>query len=272
MAGTRQGPTVLGGALRLMEVLKATIVHSIRHETSRSSLGFVAALIRPLVLLACFLVIFEISGFRGITIRGSTVTFLLTGIFCFLVHIGTLQKVAQAIRRSRTTLHRTPTALFVQVMAQALAALYLHLFAALVIMLVAELAGFHLGIRHPQGLILPYLLSWASGMGMGMILMAIGYSAPLSADLIGTIYIRLQFFTSGKFWAANVIPAGLADYAQWNPLFHIIDQMRGAAFVNYFPKYTSLEYPLVFTGLVLLLGFMLESRLRRGFSLSRLRR
>lgn len=270
-----QGP--LGGAVRLAEVLRAMVVQSVRHETGRSPLGFLAVLARPLILLGVFYAMIELAGARGLAIRGSTTTFLLTGIFCFLVHVSTLQKVAQAARRARGLLFHAPASLLVIVLAQALGALYVHALAAAAILGVAGLAGVALEIRDPAGLVVPWLLAWASGLGIGMILMGLGQVAPGLADGLSLVYTRVQFFTSGKFWAANIVhmvlPADwLAEVALANPLLHIIDQCRGAAFVNYFPKYTNLAYPAAVTFVLLLLGLMVESRMRRGFSLSRARR
>lgn len=270
--GIRQVPTLPGGALRLAEVLKATVVHAIRQETGRSALGFVSAMIRPMVLVATFLVIIEVTGVRGIAIRGNTVTFLLTGTMCFLVHTGAAQKVSNAVRKARNLLHHAPASIFVFVLAQAAAALYLNLGAGLIIWTVAELSGFGLQILHPSGLIAPFLLSWASGVGVGLLLMALGHFAPTAAEVVSAFYTRFQFFTCGKFWAANIIPLGLVDIAVWNPLLHTIDQMRGAAFVNYTPQHTSLDYPIAFTAIALVAGFMLEWRLRSRFSLSAMRR
>ncbi|GIX15796.1 MAG: ABC transporter permease [Paracoccaceae bacterium] len=272
MQGIRRVPTLLGGALRLIEVLKATVVHVIRQETGRSALGFVSAMTRPLILLATFMVIIEVMGVRGIAIRGNTVTFLMTGIICFLTHVTAVQKVAAALRKARGFMHHAPASLALFVFAQAVGALYLNLLAGLGVWLVAELSGHGLGILHPAGMILPYLLSWASGVGVGMILLALSHHAPTAAEVTAAVYTRVQFFTCGKFWAANIMPIGLVDYAVWNPLLHTIDQMRGAAFVNYTPQHTELGYPAIFTAVVLVIGFMLEWRLRHGLSLSALRR
>ncbi|HGG05870.1 MAG TPA: ABC transporter permease, partial [Aliiroseovarius sp.] len=54
----------------------------------------------------------------------------------------------------------------------------------------------------------------------------------------------------------------------WNPLFHIIDQARGFAFINYNPHYSSISYPLTVSFVLLMLGFMGESYTRKHVSLS----
>lgn len=263
--------SLLSGGLRFLEVLKATIVHAIRIDTGSASLGFLSALVRPLSLLALFWVMIEGLGARGIAIRGNTIAFLLTGIFCFLVHTATISQVSSAIQKSRGMLFHAPASVFLYVLAQAFSTLYLQSVAAVLIITFAQVSGYGLELLRPQNLLLPYLLSWASGLGIGLILMAISRYAATAATMISTLYTRIQFFTSGKFWAANMLPISMVEYFSWNPLFHLIDQMRGAAFVNYYPKYSDLAYPLRFTLITIVIGFMLEFWLRRSYSMSRRR-
>ena len=45
-------------------------------------------------------------------------------------------------------------------------------------------------------------------------------------------------------FVANMVPGFIISMFDWNPLFQIVDQMRGAVFVNYFPHHTNWEYPL----------------------------
>lgn len=54
----------------------------------------------------------------------------------------------------------------------------------------------------------------------------------------------------------------------WNPLFHIIDQARGFTFINYNPHYSNWIYPLGFSIIVTMLGFMGEAYTRKHASLS----
>ena len=72
------------------------------------------------------------------------------------------------------------------------------------------------------------------------------------------VYIRANMIASGKMFVANMLPTSMIAFFDWNPLFHVIDQARGFVFVNYFPHYTNWQYPLYFTLVVLVLGFMAE--------------
>ena len=51
-----------------------------------------------------------------------------------------------------------------------------------------------------------------------------------------TVYQRANMIASGKMFVANSLPQRCSRCFDWNPLFHAIDQCRGFAFVNYFPR------------------------------------
>ena len=68
---------------------------------------------------------------------------------------------------------------------------------------------------------------------------------------------------------AAYLPASLVGWFDWNPLFHCIDQMRLAVFINYSREVSSIEYPLYFTLAFLIIGLMGEFWLRNNLSQSK---
>lgn len=54
----------------------------------------------------------------------------------------------------------------------------------------------------------------------------------------------------------------------WNPLFHTIDQSRGFIFLNYGPRYTSIDYPVMVALACVMIGLMLEFFTRQHVSAS----
>jgi ABC-type polysaccharide/polyol phosphate export permease len=73
---------------------------------------------------------------------------------------------------------------------------------------------------------------------------------------------------SGKMFVANTLPGYMLAMFDWNPLFHCIDQSRGFAFINYFPRNSSVIYPLYFGLGFLMIGLMLEFFTRKNLSAS----
>ena len=81
-------------------------------------------------------------------------------------------------------------------------------------------------------------------------------------------YTRADMVFSGKMFLANATPMHILIFFMWNPLFHIIDQTRGYAFINYSPRNSNLEYPVYATLALLMIGLMGEFVTRKAESLS----
>jgi hypothetical protein len=71
-----------------------------------------------------------------------------------------------------------------------------------------------------------FLLAWASGCAIGILLYGLMPWAPSFISLLSTIYQRANMIFSGKMMLGNTLPATMLVMFDWNPLFHIIDQAR----------------------------------------------
>ena len=67
---------------------------------------------------------------------------------------------------------------------------------------------------------------------------------------------------------ANNTKPDLRALFDWNPLFHVIDQARGFIFLNYTPRYTSIEYAIDVALACLMIGLMAEFFTRQYASAS----
>jgi len=73
---------------------------------------------------------------------------------------------------------------------------------------------------------------------------------------------------SGKMFVANSLTYTMLKMFDWNPLFHIIDQARGFAFINYNPHNSALSYPIYVTLALIMIGLIGEFHTRKHASLS----
>jgi ABC-type polysaccharide/polyol phosphate export permease len=113
-----------------------------------------------------------------------------------------------------------------------------------------------------------FILAWATGAAVGLVLMAIKPWRPELVDIMKLVYIRANMIASGKMFVANMMPSSVIAFFDWNPLFHVIDQARGFVFRNYFPHHSSWEYPLYATILLVMIGLMGEFYTRKHASAS----
>jgi ABC-type polysaccharide/polyol phosphate export permease len=123
-------------------------------------------------------------------------------------------------------------------------------------------------IDNPVGALEMLLISWFSGVAIGVIFLAARPWFPEFVQVASSIYSRLNMIASGKMFVANAAPASLRAMFDWNPLFHTIDQARGFMFLNYHPRYTTIEYPIYVALVCIMIGLMGEFYTRKHVSLS----
>jgi ABC-type polysaccharide/polyol phosphate export permease len=135
------------------------------------------------------------------------------------------------------------------------------------------LYGYHviwgpITIHQPGGAFAMVMLSWLSGVSVGVVFLALKPWFPTFVSIAVMIYTRANMIASGKMFVANNLPAYLLPFFDWNPLFHTIDQARGFTFINYNPHNTSVFYPLWVSVALLMVGLMGEFYTRKNASIS----
>ena len=249
-----------------MELLFHSIVRSARKSSGNATLGLGIEMLQSLIMLAIFFVLFTVLGMRSFAIRGDFVIFLLTGIFLFLTHNKAVKSaMGAASPLGGLTLH-TPISSLLNIMASVLSGLYMQLLAFSIILLVVHILRGGLEFYNPAGLIFPFFMAWASGVAIGLMFGVLTPFAPKFMPMIAMMYRRLNMITSGKMLPANYMSATMITWFDWNPLFHSIDQARGAAFVNYFPRHTNMEYPVYLSVSLVMIAMMIEFWLRKNMS------
>lgn len=254
--------------LEFIDLVFHSVVREVRTQSGNATFGILKEFTNIVVFLGIFYVISIFMG-RGGSIRGSLVLFLLTGIIPFLVHIKAIASVRTASIATSAIMMHTPMTVILSILTKAFAGLYLQFVAVLGIVFILWIFGANLAVYDPGGMIIPSFLAWASGMSIGMLFMILSPVFPSLVKNASPLYQRAQMFTSGKFMPAAYLPASMVAYFSWNPLFHAIDQIRVAAFVNYNSDVTNLTYPFWFTVIAFTFGLMGEFWARKNLSKSK---
>ena len=265
---TRVNRTLFGASMSFMELLFHSIVRSARKSSGNATLGLGIAILQSLIMLAIFFALFTVLGMRSVAIRGDFIVFLLTGIFLFLTHNKAVSSAMGAVSPvGGLTLH-TPISSLLNIMASVLSGLYLQVLGFALILLVVHILRGGLEFYNPAGLIFPFFMAWASGIAIGLMFGVLKPFAPKFIPMVAMMYRRANMITSGKMLPANYMSATMITWFDWNPLFHTIDQARGHAFVNYFPRHTNMEYPVYLSLTLVMIAMMIEFWLRKNMSQS----
>lgn len=246
------------GILVLAEVIYHTAVRKLRQEHRNAVVGLILSVMQVLVMVGAFFIMFLVLGMRSSPIRGDFLLYIMTGIFMYMTHVRALSAVAGAAGAASPMMQHAPMNTIVAVVASAIASLYTQFLALCIILTVYHIAFTPITIYNPKGAMAMMLLAWFTGIGVGLIFRAIVPWMPDLAPLIRRLYIRINMIASGKMFVVNLLPASMVALFDWNPLFHIIDQVRGFVFLHYSPFVTSISYP-IYVGIgLLMIGLMGE--------------
>src|SRR5690606_35819467 len=165
----------------------------------------------------------------------------MSGIFLYMVHTRTVTSVLGSEGPASAMMKHAPMTTAIAIASAALGALYIQVLSMGIVLYFYHVIWGPIHIADPAGAMGMVLLSWFSGVAVGLIFLALKPWAPSLVNILSMIYTRANMIASGKMFVANKLPATMLAFFDWNPLFHTIDQARGFAFINYSPHNSSVE-------------------------------
>nr|WP_232209681.1 ABC transporter permease [Rhodobacter sp. SW2] len=252
----------------MLELIFHATVRNIRKSHGNAVIGLLMNIFQTLMLVAVFYFLMNVMGMRRNAIRGDFVLYIFSGVFMFMTHTKTMAAVIKAEGPTSPMMKHGPMNTIVAISAAAVGALYTQVLSASVILYFYHAAITPISIDDPVGVMAMLMLSWASGLAIGMVFMAAMPWAPDLFGIVSQIYMRANMIASGKMFVANMMPSYILKMFDWNPLFHTIDQGRGYMFLNYNPHFSNTSYPLKVTIACLMIGLMAESFTRKHASAS----
>lgn len=260
---------LIATAFQTITLIYFNTVRNVRKTHGNAIFAILLNIAQSMIFIAVFYLMFTFLG-RGMPkIPGADfMLYLMTGIFMFMLHNKSIGAVMSAEGSTSPMMKHAPMNTAISIASSALSALYLQIMAMLVILLIYHTCYKPLVIEEPSRILIMLLLAWLSGCAVGLLFLSLQPWAPDLIKMLKTIYTRANMFTSGKMFIANTMPGWLLPFFSWNPLFHIIDQVRGFAFINYTPRYTTMDYPLYFALSLIVVGMLGEFYTRKYASLS----
>lgn len=243
-------------------------VHTLRQSHSNALISLLLTMLQSVMMVLGFLAIYWLMGIKHAPIRGDYVLFMLSGVLIFVAFSKALGGVAGAGKSTGVMMKHGPMNPAISMAGAALAALYITVLSALVL-----LGGYHaifkpIELENWRGALAMLVFGWGWGCALGLVFLSIRTWFPIPGQIITQLFQRINMIASGKMFAGNLLPPFLLQMFDWNPLFHIVDQGRGFIFINYTPHNSNLTYPLYVTLAVFMIGLMAEFVTRNAASLS----
>lgn len=252
----------------MVEVTYYAIVRGIRSGHRSAVIALLLNILQGFVMLAAFAMFFLILGLRSSPVRGEMILYLISGILVYITHIKTVSAVMGAGSPTSPMILHRPLNTLILIVSRAVSVLYSQIVMIMSVLLIYHIAINPITIDKPVRALFIFLLAWLTGCGVGLLFLAIQPWFPRFTAILRTVYIRVNMIASGKMFLVNTLPASMIAMFDWNPLFHIIDQIRGATFLHYNPQFTNLEYPLYVALALIMIGLMGEFFSRQHVSIS----
>ncbi|MBK4214435.1 ABC transporter [Paracoccus caeni] len=260
--------TALHAAGSTLALIYHQTVYNLRTEHRNAVIGLLLTIMQTVIFLSAFLVIYVVMGIRSSPIRGDFMLYMMSGIFLFMLHVQASAAVSGSHSVSGQLNKHEPLSPAVLISAAALGVLYRQTISCVAVLWMYHVLVSPVEIENVPGALAMYMLSWFSGACMGLVFLGIRPWSPRGAKVVTTVYQRVNMFGSGKMLVGNMIPNIVLPWFLWNPLFHVIDQMRGFVFINYNPQKSSPTYALWFALATMMVGLLINFTTRKFESIS----
>lgn len=241
--------------------LIALIMREMSTTYGRSALGYLWAILEPVAGIMLLTAIFSLA-FRSPSIGTNFPLFFASGLLPFMAYMEISQKVASALRFSKQLL-AYPSVTYLDAL---LARLILNTMThgmIFIIVLFAILTIYRVDvILDPAAIAVGYIMVIALSLGVGTLNSYLSGTYPVWGR-VWAIATRPLFFVSGIFFTFETIPRPYDDYLWWNPLIHVVGQVRSGIYATYDASYVSPIYVFLFSGLLLCAGLVLLRRYHR---------
>lgn len=188
--------------------------------------------------------------------------FYATGVVVFTFYTEISTKVSQSVTYSRQLLAYPAVTLMDAVLARLLVNLLTQLMIGFLIFGYILLTMETRTDPRPAPIALAYLMALVLAFGVGTLNCAL-YSFFPTWQKIWGIVNRPLFLASCIFFVFDAVPKPFQDYLWYNPLVHVVGQMRKGFYPQYTADYVSVTYVMGFGLICLVIGLAVLARFSR---------
>lgn len=257
---------LLGGLYAQLWVIQTLALRETRTRFGAHRLGYVWALLEPLVWIATFYWMFHIAQ-KAPPTGMDMVTFLATGIVPYDIFSKSSDRCANSIDANKGLLFYPQVHPLDIVFARAGLEFATYLVVFVIILGTHGLVTGSLSVANPlmllQGLVLASLL----GTSLGLVFAALSIENNLIDRVRGPL-MRPLFWTSGIFFTLNSLPLAGREVMLWNPVIHCVEFVRSGFFESYEGHYMSANYVLAWILGLAFVGLTVERAVRHKVEVS----
>lgn len=251
-------PPRRSGTLR---VILALMLREMSTTYGKSALGYLWAVLEPAAGIMLMTVIFS-AAFRSPAIGTNFPLFFASGILPFMMYGDIGGKLSVALRFSKQLLNYPGVTYLDALIARCLLSTMTHIMISSLV-LAAILVFYDVDvILDVPAIALALLMAVSLGVGIGTLNCFLLSIYPIW-ERTWAILNRPLFIISCIFFLYDNVPEPYRGWLWWNPIIHIVGQMRSGIYATYDASYVSLLYVFLISGVTLTLGLLLLRRYHR---------
>lgn len=239
----------------------ALMLREMSTSYGRSALGYLWAILEPVagVMLLTFLFSF---AFNSPPIGHHFGLFYASGVLPFLAYMDVSQKISVSLRYSQPLMSYPGVTFFDALMARFIINSLTQVMVFVVVF--ACLFGIYKlnATFDVPKLALGFAMTFALALGVGTLNCFLLSSYPLW-ERIWAVLNRPLFIVSCVFFLFTSIPEPFRSWLWWNPIVHLIGQVRSGIYPTYDAHYVSPFYVFMVSGVTFALGLLLLRRYHR---------
>jgi len=253
---------VLDGLGTQVRVVHALILRETKTRYGQHKLGFLWAVLEPIIMVALFVAIF--SSLRNDNPGGMPlVPFMLVGIVPFSLFRDVMNQLQGAIVVNKTLFAFPQVTTFDVILARGILEILITLGVFGFLLSMAHLAGYNVNVQRPLEVLAGCGLLAMLGLGAGFMFASISPLLPSLRQLTSAFLGRPLFLSSGLFFTADSVPSEIRQYLLYNPIMHMLELIRSAFFYEFETTHGSWHYAIAWSVGALALGLITHQALRK---------
>ena len=239
-----------------LRVVAALTLRETRMAFGTSHIGYLWAVIQPLVSISFLVFLFYLIG-RQSPYGTSLALFFSTAILTLECYNKLSASLMRAFTSNKSLLTypmiKETDTLFARLILVACTLIVINVlfYGGLIILGLAPLPA------HPEQIVLAFLVTCALGFGIGTV-NAILYQRNQAWQHVEKIFSRPLFFLSGVFYIPSILPPEAIAILRWNPILHLVEWTREGYYANYQSEILNVGYPLFVAAAFILIGLFWE--------------
>ncbi len=225
-----------------VRVVGALVRREMRAHFGESRIGYLWAIIEPILHLASFVVILIMLLRRHAPMGNNSTLFVMTAVLPYFLYAKLANYVGGSVEANRALFNLPPVKPLDVVLARTILETATYLVVGFLLVVALVLGGVSEAVpAHPLQLAAAISVVVMFGMGFGMINVVIRVFIANWLTVFSLITSPL-YLLSGIWWLPEQVPQPFRDYLLYNPLMHFVMWARVGFYRDYNPEYLDRPY------------------------------